>query len=145
MTPGGEPVESVAGYRVTDYRDAGEGGGDWTLSGDGDASGMGTRLLFLLSAPLAATTQLDAPSEAVAFMMDGDGNEGFATFLVDGVEVGTFDMYGRAKQTLVVTGLPLAPHALEVRATGRQRRGSRGAHVSMYGGAALVRDVLASR
>ncbi|MEL6616745.1 MAG: hypothetical protein AAFQ43_13465, partial [Bacteroidota bacterium] len=33
MTPGGEPVEAVAGYRVVDYRDAGEGGLDWQLVG----------------------------------------------------------------------------------------------------------------
>ena len=143
--PGGEPVEAVAGYRVLDYRDAGEGGGDWTVLGRGETGANGTRHLFLLEAPLAARVQLSVPSDAVAFMMDGDGNEGFATFLVDGVEVGTWDMYGRSMQTLVVTGLEHRPHTLEVRVTGRKRSASHGVHVSLYGGSALVRDVLAAR
>ena len=143
-TPGGEPVVEIAGYRVAGYRDAGEGGLDWTLVGAGRADGWGTRQLWMLEAPLAARTGLEVESEAVAFMMDGDGNEGFATFLVDGREVGTFDMYGRSNQTLVITGLPLARHTLEVRVEGRKRLASRGVHVSMYGGSALVRDVVAS-
>ena len=144
-TPGGEPVEEVAGYRVVDYRDAGEGGGDWALVGQGRAGGNGTRHLFMVEGPLAARVALSVPSEAVAFMMDGDSNEGFATFLVDGQEVGTWDMYNRSMQTLVVTDLPMRPHTLEVRMTGRKRPTSRGVHVSLYGGSALVREVIAAR
>ncbi|MEL6614920.1 MAG: hypothetical protein AAFQ43_04235, partial [Bacteroidota bacterium] len=128
-----------------DYRDAGEGGLDWQLVGTGSASGNGTRHLFMLEAPLAARVQLAVESEAVAFMMDGDGNEGFATFLVDGQEIGTYDMFNRSMQTLVVTGLPRARHTLEVRVVGEKRRYSHGVHVSMYGGSALVRDILAQR
>jgi len=145
MKPGGEPVTEIAGYRVADYRDAGEGGLDWTLTGEGAHSGWGTRQLWMGTAPLAAHVQLDVESEAVAFMMDGDGNDGFATYVVDGQEIGTWDMYGRAGFTLVVTNLPMKAHRLEVRMTGQKRAASHAAHVSMYGGSALVKDVIAAR
>lgn len=141
----GDDLTEVAGYRVEGYRDAGRGGIDWTLEGSGVASGWGRDQLWLMSSPMAARTTLAVPSEAVAFMMDGDRNDGIATFLVDGVEVGTFDMFGRSMQTLVVEGLPLRQHTLEVRMTGQKHRRSRAPHVALWGGSALVREIVAAR
>lgn len=141
----GDRLTEVAGYLVQGYRDAGRGGLDWTLAGEGVADGWEHHQLWMMEAPMAARTTLPVPSEAVAFMMDGDQNDGIATFLVDGQEVGTFDMYHRSMQTLVVEGLPLGRHTLEVRMTGEKRRGARGDHVALWGGSALVREVVAAR
>ena len=111
----GDHLREVAGYRVESYRDAGLGGLDWTVTGDGPSAGWEHHQLWLYDAPLEATTDLAVASDAVAFMMDGDRNDGWATFLVDGQEVGSFDMYGRRNQTLVVEGLSLRRHTLTVR------------------------------
>ena len=134
----GDRLTEVAGYRVAEYRNAGVGGMDWRLAGTGRDGGNGPSQLWLLDAPRQATVAFAEPSEAVAFMTAGDHNDGFATFLVDGVAVGTFDMYGRGERTLVVRGLSMEAHVVEVRMEGRKRTGSQAAHVALYGGAALV-------
>jgi hypothetical protein len=134
----GDRLTEVAGYRVAEYRNAGAGGMAWHLDGSGGDGGNGTSQLWLLAAPKRAETTFTEPSEAVAFMTSGDRNDGFATFLVDGVAVGTYDMYGGGERTLVVRGLPMRPHVLEVRMEGRKRPASLAAHVALYGGAALV-------
>lgn len=141
----GDHLREVAGYRVESYRDAGLGGLDWTVTGDGPSAGWEHHQLWLYDAPLEATTDLAVASDAVAFMMDGDRNDGWATFLVDGQEVGSFDMYGRRNQTLVVEGLSLRRHTLTVRVDGIKRPRARAAHVALYGGSALVRDVYVGR
>ncbi len=140
VSASGDALREVGGYRVVEYRDAGEDGGDWHLMGDGATSGNGPSQLWLLRAPAAAAVALSLPSEAVAFMTAGDHNDGFATFLVDGVVVGTYDMYRRGEKTLLVRGLARRAHVLEVRMEGRKRRRSRDNHVAVYGGAALERD-----
>lgn len=139
----GDRLTVVAGYYVIEYRDAKEGGGDWTLQGSGIAGGNGPSQLWLMHAPMAATTAFSVPSEAVAFMTAGDFNDGFATFLVDGEVVGTYDMYKRRERTLVVEGLPMRPHMLEVRMEGRKRPASASDHVAFYGGAALTKETVA--
>ena len=140
-----DTLTTIAGYAVVGYRDAGTGGMDWTLHGGGTHGGWEHHQLWMTDAPLSARTTLPVASEAVAFMMDGDRNDGFATFLVDGQEVGTFDMYQRSLQTLVVEGLPLRRHTLEVRMEGTKRRRARADHLAMYGGSALIREVIAAR
>ncbi len=138
----GDRLTTVAGYTVVEYRNAGEGGLEWALAGEGRDGGNGPSQLWLYDAPRRAFTALTAPSEAVAFMTAGDHNDGFATFLVDGVEVGTFDMHRRGEQTLVVEGLDRAAHHLEVRAEGRKSPRSQAAHVAVYGGAALSNEAV---
>ena len=135
----------LAGYQVVGYRDAGTGGMDWTLHGDGWAGGWDHHQLWMVKAPMSARTTLPVASEAVAFMMDGDRNDGFATFLVDGQVIGTFDMYQRSLQSLIVEGLPMRRHTLEVRMEGTKRRYARADHIAMYGGSALIREVYAAK
>ncbi len=141
----GDELLTVAGYTVVEYRNAGQGGLEWLVDGTGHTNGNGTSQLWLLTSPKQASTIFTAPSEAVAFMTAGDYNDGFATFLVDGVEVGTFDMYRRGEQTLVVEGLERVPHRLEVRATGLKALRSKAAHVALYGGAALSNQIVEHR
>lgn len=136
----GDRLAAVAGYTVVEYRNAGAGGLEWVVSGEGQAGGNGPSQLWLLEAPVQASVVFTAPSEAVAFMTAGDSNDGFATFLVDGVEIGTYNMYRRGEQTLVAEGLERVPHRLEIRADGRKVSRSQSAHVALYGGAALSNE-----
>ena len=137
---GGDDLTHVGEYVIAEYKNAGEGGIDWTLEGPGYDGGNGTSQLWLLTGPKTASVRFTVPSEAVAFMMVGDHNDGFATLLVDGQEIGTFDLYRRGRQTIVVDQLPYAQHRLTVRYTGQKQARSPGAHVALHGGAALLRE-----
>jgi hypothetical protein len=46
--------------------------------------------------------------------MAGDHNDGFAQFFVDGIDVGTYDMYRGGNRILVVTELDAAVHSLKI-------------------------------
>lgn len=140
----GDRLKTVDGHTVVEYRNAGAGGIEWTLAGTGQAGGNSASQLWLYTAPKRATVALSAATEAVAFMMAGDYNDGVATFLVDGVEIDTFDMFHRGERTIIVEGLPRAAHVLEAVAEGRKQARSMSTHIALYGGAALDAEPIAA-
>ena len=71
-------------------------------------------------------------------MMRGDSNDGFARFIVDGLPVGEFDMFNLGNQTLIVSGLDLSVHSIEVVQLGIKNSSSADDHVAIYGGGALA-------
>ena len=105
---------------------------------------MGYNVLWLYGqdkgtfTPMEAWTQFSQPSSVIAFVMDGDDNDGFAEFLVDGHSVGIFDLYNLGEKALVVDGLRSIAHKLEVKLTRRKNTCSKGLDAHIYGGLALV-------
>jgi len=133
----GDGLTEAGGYSVGEYRDAGEGGLDWTLSGGGSDGGSGTNTLWLLSTPKSASTSFSTESRAIGFMMGGDDNDGFASFYVDGNSIGTYDMYNRP-DTLIVENLSPGQHTIKVEQEGTKRGTSDNDDISIFGGAMML-------
>lgn len=142
VAEGNDFPATIGGQGVLEYRNAGYDGAstfDWTvLPGSGGYSGNGSGELWLLSPPNTATTHFTVESTAVAFVMNGDFNDGFARFLVDDQFVGEFDMFQRGPSSLVVRGLDLGLHSLAVVQVGEKISDSSDIHVAILGGAALA-------
>ncbi|MBX3616914.1 PEP-CTERM sorting domain-containing protein [Nitrosomonas sp.] len=145
----GNPL-SIYGNPVLEYRNAGKGGIDWVVTGDGPTGGRGIRELWLFDDSAAgipgtsqATTTFSAISNAVGFVMAGDHNDGFAQFLVDNVDIGTFDMYRAGNRILVVTGLDFMTHTLTIVQLGEHNLNSTKGDVAIFGGAAFNTSIAA--
>jgi hypothetical protein len=118
---------------------------DWNIMGS-NGGGMSANMLWLYGRNknsftfMEAYTQFTQYSSAVAFVMDGDYNDGFAEFLVDGKTVGTFDLYNlRQRETvLLVCGLQINKHELRVKSTDKKNPNSNGFDVHICGGLALI-------
>lgn len=145
----GNPL-NIGGNPVLEYRNAGKGGIDWTVTGDGPTGGRGIRELWLFDDSAAgipgtsqATTTFSVVSNAVGFVMAGDHNDGFAQFLVDGIDVGTFDMYRTGNRILAVTGLDFMAHTLTIVQLGEHNPNSTKGDVAIFGGAAFNTPIAA--
>lgn len=139
----GNPV-NVEGHAVLEYRNAGKGGIDWIVTGDGPTGGKGVRELWLFDNSAAgipgtsqATTSFSAASNSVGFVMAGDHNDGFAQFFVDNIDVGTYDMYRGGNRILVVEGLDPVAHSLKIVQLGLHNHHSTKGDVAIFGGAAF--------
>lgn len=139
----GNPL-SIHGNPVIEYRNAGKGGIDWTVTGDGPTGGRGIRELWLFDDSAAgipgtsqAATSFSVVSNSVGFVMAGDHNDGFAQFFVDGMDVGTYDMYRGGNRILVVTELDSAVHSLRIVQLGLHNPNSTKGDVAIFGGAAF--------
>lgn len=134
-----DTLTTVGGYDILEYQDAGPGGLDWTISGGGSHTGTWgpPSMIWLIDTPNTASATFGMESTAISFMMHGNGNDGYAQFLVDGVDVGTYDMYMLGFQSLIVTGLSYGFHTIDVVQTGNKNPLSFGNHVHILGGAAL--------
>lgn len=139
----GNPL-NVEGNPVIEYRNAGKGGIDWTVTGDGPTGGRGIRELWLFDNSAAgipgtseATTAFSVVSNSVGFVMAGDHNDGFARFFVDNIDVGTYDMYQGGNRILVVTGLDSSAHSLRIVQLGLHNPHSTKGDVAIFGGAAF--------
>lgn len=145
----GNPL-SIHDNPVLEYRNAGKGGIDWVVTGDGPTGGRGIRELWLFDDSAAgipgtsqATTTFSVVSNAVGFVMAGDHNDGFAQFLVDGIDVGTFDMYRTGNRILAVTGLDFMAHTLTIVQLGEHNPNSTKGDVAIFGGAAFNTPIAA--
>ena len=139
----GNPL-NIHGNPVIEYRNAGKGGIDWTVTGDGPTGGRGIRELWLFDNSAAgipgtsqAATSFSGVSNSVGFVMAGDHNDGFAQFFVDGIDVGTYDMYRGGNRILVVTELGSAVHSLRIVQLGLHNPNSTKGDVAIFGGAAF--------
>ncbi|MBS0300291.1 MAG: PEP-CTERM sorting domain-containing protein [Proteobacteria bacterium] len=139
----GNPV-SVEGNPVIEYRNAGKGGIDWVVTGDGPTGGRGIKELWLFDDSAAgipgtsqAATSFSVASNSVGFVMAGDHNDGFAQFFVDGIDVGTYDMYRGGNRILVVDGLDSTAHSLRIVQLGLHNPHSTKGDVAIFGGAAF--------
>lgn len=139
----GNPL-NIDGNVVVEYNNAGRGGVDWEASGDGPRGGLGLRELWLFDNSAAgipgtseATTMFSVASNSIGFVMAGDHNDGFAQFFVDGIDVGTYDMYHTGNRILVVTGLDSIAHSLKVLQLGLHNPLSTKGDVAIFGGAAF--------
>lgn len=144
----GDPL-NINGNTVLEYKNAGRGGVDWDTSGDGPRGGLGIRELWLFDNSAAgilgtseATTTFSVVSNSIGFVMAGDHNDGFARFIVDSIDVGTYDMYRTGNRVLVVTGLDTIAHSLRVVQLGLHNPNSTKGDVAIFGGAAF--DTLAA-
>lgn len=145
----GNPL-SIHDNPVLEYRNAGKGGIDWVVTGDGPTGGRGIRELWLFDDSAAgilgtsqATTSFSVASNAVGFVMAGDHNDGFAQFLVDNIDVGTFDMYRGGNRILAVTGLDFMAHTLTIVQLGEHNPNSTKGDVAIFGGAAFNTPIAA--
>lgn len=139
----GNPL-NINGHPVLEYRNAGKGGIDWTVTGDGPVGGRGIQELWLFDNSAAgilgmsqAATAFSVISNSVGFVMAGDHNDGFAQFFVDDIDVGTYDMYRTGGRILVVTGLEPAAHTLRIVQLGEHNIHSTKGDVAIFGGAAF--------
>ncbi|PSJ18862.1 PEP-CTERM sorting domain-containing protein [Nitrosomonas supralitoralis] len=144
----GDPL-NINGNTVLEYKNAGRGGVDWDTSGDGPRGGLDIRELWLFDNSAAgilgtseATTTFSVVSNSIGFVMAGDHNDGFARFIVDNIDVGTYDMYRTGNRVLVVTGLDTIAHSLRVVQLGLHNPNSTKGDVAIFGGAAF--DTLAA-
>lgn len=132
---------SVSGYNVIEYMNAGSpsgGNNQWHLSNPGSDSGNGLEMLWLMgSAGNFADVDLTKQSTAVAFMMHGNGNDGYADFYVDSTYICTRDMYISGYNTLIVYDLSLLAHELKVVQNGSKNPLSSANHLHVLGGGAL--------
>lgn len=134
----------ILGNPVLEFRNAGEGGIDWTATGIGPRGSYGDQELWLLDDSKAgilgtseATTKFLVTSNSVAFIMNGDHNDGYAQFFVDDTDVGIFDLYHRGRSILAITGLDFVRHSLKVVQLGYHNPASTKADVAIFGGAAF--------
>lgn len=132
-----DDVEKVGEFFVVQYKNAGTGGIDWRVFGSGAQGGDGDGQLWLFDSPNRAIVQFSKKSTAVAFLMSGDHNDGYAQFIVDEKAVGTFDLYKFGKKTLIVSGLPNDYHTIQVVHLEKANAKAEGDHVAIFGGAAL--------
>jgi len=128
----------IGNFVTRQFKNAGRGGKDWTIFGRGSNGGEGSNQLWLFDSPSRAIVNFTEKSTAIAFMMRGDHNDGFARFIVDGKSVGIFDLFQLGNKTLVVSGLPFGYHTIQVVHFGKQNDRSSDDNVALYGGAALV-------
>jgi len=138
---------TIDGNPIIEYRNAGDGGIDWTATGGGKRGGMGVRELWLFDDSASgvigtstAETTFSVVSNSVSFIMNGDHNDGWARFFVDGIDVGAFDLYEKGLQNLVVSGLDSIVHTLTIKQLGRHNDKATKGDVTILGGAAF--DVL---
>jgi hypothetical protein len=139
----GNPV-NIEGHAVLEYRNAGKGGIDWVVTGDGPTGGRGIRELWLFDDSAAgipgtsqAATSFSVVSNSVGFVMAGDHNDGFAQFFVDNIDVGIYDMYRGGNRILVVDGLDPSAHSLKIVQLGLHNPHSTKGDVAIFGGAAF--------
>lgn len=76
-------------------------------------------------------------SNSIGFVMAGDHNDGFAQFFVDGIDVGTYDMFQTGNRILMVTGLDSLAHSLRVVQLGLHNPNSTKGDVAIFGGVAF--------
>jgi len=133
-----DDVSKVGDFYVKQYKNAGTGGMDWTIFGTGAQGGDGVGQLWLFDSPNRAIVTFSEKSSAVAFLMSGDHNDGYAEFIVDGKSSGVFDLYELGKKTLVVSGLPFDYHTIQVVHLAKEHPKADGDHVAILGGAALT-------
>ena len=135
---------TLLGSPVIEYRNAGIGGIDWVTSGIGPRGGLGVQELWLfddsaggIPGTSEATTTFSIASDSVGFIMNGDHNDGFAQFFVDGIDVGIYDLFQTGRRSLLVTGLNLTAHTLKVVQLGLHNPASTKGDVAIFGGAAF--------
>ncbi len=135
---------SILNNPVFEFKNAGKGGLDWIATGKGPRGGSGKQELWLFDNSKAgipgtseAATTFSVTSNSVAFIMNGDHNDGYAQFFVDDVSVGIFDLYHRGRSILAVTGLDLIIHSLKIVQLGYHNPASTKADVAIFGGAAF--------
>ena len=135
---------NIHGNPVIEYRNAGKGGIDWTVTSDGPTGGREIRELWLFDDSAAgipgtsqAATSFSVASNSVGFVMAGDHNDGFTQFFVDGIDVGTYDMYRGGNRILVVTELDAVVHSLKIVQLGLHNPASTKGDVAIFGGAAF--------
>ncbi|MES2208282.1 MAG: hypothetical protein V4525_15980 [Pseudomonadota bacterium] len=114
---------------------------DWIVSpasGDIKCTGGENAMLWLMHDGLEASTRFEKPSSAVAFLIHGDHNDGFADFYVNNLHIGTIDMHESNYKALVINNLnEEKPHTLMVKVSGKQNKKSKGTHVHICAGFAL--------
>ncbi|SNX58949.1 PEP-CTERM protein-sorting domain-containing protein [Nitrosomonas ureae] len=139
----GNPLH-INGKAVLEYKNAGPGGMEWEVSGEGPRGGLGIRELWLFDNSAAgipgtseATTKFSVSSNSIGFVMAGDHNDGFAQFFVDGIDVGTYDMFQTGNRILMVTGLDSLAHSLRVVQLGLHNPNSTKGDVAIFGGVAF--------
>ena len=111
---------------------------DWTIFGTGAQGGDGEAQLWLFDSPNRAIVTFSEKSTAMAFLMSGDHNDGFAEFIVDGKSFGVFDLFELGKKTLVVSSLPFDYHTIQVVHLAKEHPKADGDHIAIFGGAALT-------
>jgi hypothetical protein len=146
--------ETVGGYRVAEWRDAGWScptSEDWTMTGACTtcpepccpivcAYGYANEI-WLRSAGHSATTTTTVASSAVSVHLFGDSNDGMVDILVDGSLKATLDMWTNTTDTalVIVTGLPQTAHTILVLDQGvSQQAGGSSDDVALMGAAALL-------
>ena len=138
----GKREPKIGDLVVKQFKNAGRGGKDWILFGKGSNGGEGNNQLWLFDSPSRAIVNFTEKGTAVAFIMSGDHNDGFARFIVDGKSLVIADLFRLGNKTLVVSGLPFSYHTIQVVHFGKKNRGSSDDHVAIYGGAVLVSSEL---
>lgn len=108
--------------------------------GDGVLSGNPEEC-FLLSNNLdSLTATTTVPTEIVALHLAGDINDGLSEIRVDGVLKATVDHFTNSPPAdyaqVIVTGLALGVHTIEIRGTGTSTTGGAGNDVALLGAAA---------
>ena len=143
-------TETIAGYRVEEWRDAGwhcPTSEDWTVTGacttcpepSGCADGYYNEI-WLRTAGHAATTTTSVATSAVSVHLYGDNNDGMVDILVDGSLKATLDMWTSATDNalVIVSGLPQTTHTILVLDQGvSQQAGGSSDDVALMGAAAL--------
>jgi hypothetical protein len=146
-------TETVAGYRLEEWRDAGwecptsPTTEDWTVTGacttcppsGGCADGYYNEI-WLRTAGHSATATTSVATSVVSIHLYGDNNDGMADVVVDGILVATLDMWTSTTDTalVIVTGLPQTTHTLQVLDQGvTQQPGGSGDDIAIMGAAAL--------
>jgi hypothetical protein len=121
------PIGSTLnGFRVMEWRDAdylGPGNyKDWNAVATGLVDGDANEVWIRADNGDLIVTQSTLTGRAVSVHVAGDSNDGLAEILVDGASKATLDMYtagpGADCVQVVVRGLPLVLHTIEVVGTG---------------------------
>jgi len=139
----GNPV-TVEGNSVIEFNNAGKGGVDWNATGIGPRGGLGLQELWLFDDSAAnipgtsvAETTFSLNSNSVGFVINGDHNDGFAQFFVDGIDVGIFDLHQVGRSVLVVNELDSIAHTLQIVQLGQHNSLSTKGDVAILGGVAF--------
>ncbi len=139
----GNPV-TVEGNSVIEFNNAGIGGVDWNATGIGPRGGLGLQELWLFDDSAAnipgtsvAETTFSVNSNSVGFVINGDHNDGFAQFFVDGIDVGVYDLHQIGRSVLVVTELDSIAHTLQIVQLGQHNPLSAKGDVAILGGVAF--------
>ena len=131
----------TAGLSAAEYRrSTTPSAGDTSYQYGGDTNAW--ELWLYSGKGLTASTTFDVSSNAVAFFMIGDYNDGPAHYLIDGVRVETANLRphnqsGRDWTALIVSGLSFDQHTIAIEFASDTMDFSENQHVALFGGAAI--------